>query len=360
MMLQDFDPASRLTSVIATIGTIPAPLALPDVWVCKSALQKAIRRGDAELAARAALTLYAMDPTTLWPRLMVIGFEDVGLGDLEAVRTATAATSARWRKAMGGDIMVAVVVARALAEAAKCRATEGLAGAAANHPSLAHCRRLVTGLSIPERLVMVADSSLPLGERAVAAWYASGVDHWRHHRVGRGDLPALMATYRNLGVPDPVLDMTAMAIRRVKEPIFVMLPLLALVADSGTVVDVPLPPMSRVGDVPLPALDMFCRLGRQAISAFSTSTPAVSNLLRDYLLRRHWPAAAGYAVFYAQGGRVNPRRMWKRSLEIEHLGIEADFATIGFPAEAISDLLDTVEAQLPHLDAIRAGMLQSA
>jgi len=119
-----FTSTGRQDGMIATVQSIPVPLALPDIWVTKSVLQKSIRRGDADLAARAAMTLLMMDPAALWQRMLVIGFEDVGLGDMEAVGTATMATSARWRKAMGGDIPAAIAVARRLAEAPTTRKVE--------------------------------------------------------------------------------------------------------------------------------------------------------------------------------------------------------------------------------------------
>ncbi|WP_204351099.1 hypothetical protein, partial [Serratia marcescens] len=50
------------------------PLAV-DHWLVSSLLQKAIRRGDADLAARAALTLLDLRGSTIWRRFMVIAFE---------------------------------------------------------------------------------------------------------------------------------------------------------------------------------------------------------------------------------------------------------------------------------------------
>ena len=50
-----------------------------DPWIVSSLLQKSIRRGEADIAQRAALTFFNLKGTAIWRRLMVIAFEDVGL-----------------------------------------------------------------------------------------------------------------------------------------------------------------------------------------------------------------------------------------------------------------------------------------
>ena len=54
-------------------------------------MQKAIRRGDAKTACRAAATLLLLDPAMLRRRLLVTVAEDVGLGDLVTMTEVSAA-----------------------------------------------------------------------------------------------------------------------------------------------------------------------------------------------------------------------------------------------------------------------------
>jgi replication-associated recombination protein RarA len=68
---------------------IPDPLPISP-WVAMSLLQKAIRRGEENLALRAAATLLRDAPDRLWRRLGCIAFEDVGVADLDAVRATRA------------------------------------------------------------------------------------------------------------------------------------------------------------------------------------------------------------------------------------------------------------------------------
>jgi replication-associated recombination protein RarA len=53
---------------------------LADQWVISSLLQKSIRRSETDIAQRAALTLFKLKGGAIWRRLMVIAFEDIGIG----------------------------------------------------------------------------------------------------------------------------------------------------------------------------------------------------------------------------------------------------------------------------------------
>ena len=65
----------------ADTPTPPVPLAA-DRYVALSAMQKAIRRGDEDLALRAAMNLMVGGPHAIWRRFAMIGFEDVGVANI--------------------------------------------------------------------------------------------------------------------------------------------------------------------------------------------------------------------------------------------------------------------------------------
>src|SRR6266581_2264333 len=123
---------------------VDAPLRC-DRWTASSLLQKSIRRGDVELAQRAACTLHAFDRSAIWRRLVVIACEDIGVGDIDALlETFLAATSTDFRRQCGEASVLGAVVRR-LAEAVKDRSGDYLACAAADHPDLsATCRFCTT------------------------------------------------------------------------------------------------------------------------------------------------------------------------------------------------------------------------
>src|ERR1700760_707097 len=59
-------------------------------WLAMSLMQKAIRRGEHEIALRAAATLLRNSPDRLWRRCGVTAFEDIGVADLAVVAAVTA------------------------------------------------------------------------------------------------------------------------------------------------------------------------------------------------------------------------------------------------------------------------------
>lgn len=83
---------------------LPAEPIIADEWIVKSLFQKSIRRGEVEVARRAALTFLAQKGSAIWLRFIVIAFEDIGAGTANVVAmTVAASTDPRWRKQSGGD-----------------------------------------------------------------------------------------------------------------------------------------------------------------------------------------------------------------------------------------------------------------
>ena len=165
---------------------------LADQWVVISLLQKSIRRGEVETAQRAAFTLFAQKGSAIWRRFMVIAFEDVGAASPDAVAmTVAASTDSSWRRKNGGDLHIAVQLARVLAEAPKSRSAEHLITSAQHHPSLAKARMLRGATSLTDQLAAVMNQNASLTERAIAVWCASGIG-WVAEKRAKADLPALL------------------------------------------------------------------------------------------------------------------------------------------------------------------------
>jgi hypothetical protein len=170
-------------------------------WIASSALQKAIRRGDVALAQRAAFALHREDCSAIWRRLTAIAFEDVGPAGLDVIlETVAVATLPKWRAVIGEEAVLRSIVAT-LATAPKDRSADYLMWIAAEHPNLVEMREICGRSSISECLSMVLDHSRSLPDRAVAAWFSSGINYPYQHRVGAGDLAGLGDAYCRLGVP---------------------------------------------------------------------------------------------------------------------------------------------------------------
>lgn len=120
-------------------------------WVAASAAQKAIRRGDVDLALRATATLLKSDPTKLWRRLAGIVFEDVGLASVDTIRLVmTMMTGKSLRQRYGGEWAVASRLVEQMAAAPKCRASDDLLWASAQYHELNDLRASLAGADLPE------------------------------------------------------------------------------------------------------------------------------------------------------------------------------------------------------------------
>jgi MgsA AAA+ ATPase C terminal len=335
-----------------------------DPWVASSLLQKAIRRGDVDLAERAAFTLIRHRGQGIWRRLIAIAFEDVGVGSVDTlIQTTTACTSAAWRSGVGGNELALRMVVRRLAAAPKDRSPDHLICAVHDHPTLEADRCQVGTMSLAQRLEFVAETTASLPVRAIAAWYASGVEWGKERRIGHRDLAALMGAFRDLGVPSELVSATHIAAMRTREPIVVMTPLIWLASEKAGdhhVVDCPVPPVTMIGEVPAYALDKHTALGKAAIHRFVRECPAVRNALAAHVPDYRANDAACMAAFYADAAPVARRFVWEGSAELERLGTESDMLKVGVSSEGISPVLEAVRGNLEQLNAIRTELLGGA
>jgi hypothetical protein len=322
-------------------------------------LQKAIRRGLAGTAQRAAMTIIDHDARALWRRLAVIAVEDVGLGDLDAVAEIVAlAGDARARTRHGGERQAILHVCRRLAEAPKDRSTDLLMSVVRHAPDLEPAREISGSVAIAERIEHAMRPDWTLGHRAVAAWYASGVECWPERRVGRGDLAGLLAAFAAEGVPPDLLQTVQAAGRRTREPICAMLPLLWLVAGRE-----PVPHLTEavatpeLDGVPLCALDGHTRLGRQAIAQLSRESTAIADFLVRHVPEFRAQRALQIGVFFADSARLDRKLTWSGADELEAEGIAADFVGARVDPVGGRELVALVSENLDRLNAIRAELL---
>ena len=329
---------------------------LADPWVVSSLLQKSIRRGDGEVAQRAAHTLFKSKGSAIWRRLMVIAFEDIGVGSSDVlVMTAAAATDPSWRKRCGGDAHVVMALARIMAEAAKDRSSDYVIGAG-DHPSLVNVAQVMAKSSIETKIATICDPQLSMPHRAVAARSIWGTAD----APNRADLAALSGSFRLSGVPEELIVATEIAAVRTREPITVMVPLIWLAANTGQVPsirDCPVAPSPVVGGVPLYALDMHTRLGREAIWQFALENEAMRICLGLHVPKKRWRDAAYNSAFYVDAAPVSRRLMWDQSESLEAFGIERDLSVAGVRPEGHQPLLQTVRENLDHLNRLRGEVL---
>jgi hypothetical protein len=330
-----------------------------DPWVISSLLQKSIRRGETEIAQRAAFTFFHLKGAAVWRRLIVIAFEDIGIGSVDALtKTVAAASDGPWRKSHGGDVRLAVYLAGLLAQAPKDRSADYLCDAN-DHPILADFWRAMGKVSLESKLSHVRDQASGLPRRAVAALSALGIGLRGYISRGSGGLEALLTAFRELEVPEELVAATGIAAARTREKITTMVPLIWLAAqkNENRIGDCAVPHLVEAEDVPLYALDKHTRLGREAIWRFACENDSVRTCLARFVPPSQRRSAAYIAVFYVDGAPVARRLIWDQSESLEIFGIERDLLHAGVPAQGIQRLVEVMRANLGHLNDLRAQVL---
>ena len=338
-----------------------APMWAADSWIASSALHKAIRRGDLATALSAALRYRELRGSDIWRRLLVIAFEDVGGANAGALQAASCVARPECRIQLGGDLAALLGAVARMVESVKDRSADHLICAAHSHPLFEDLRASIGNRALEARIETAANIQLPIAERAIAAWFSSGVEWGSERRVGRGDLAMLLTAFAGTGIPDSVLAATAIAARRTQEPITIMAPLLwQAIGDDKHVKQqvIAVPDDHPVKGIPLYALDNHTRLGRHAIKAFSTRNQeiaaALNALVPDFRAHR----VAGLAAFYVDAALVSQCLVWGGATEIERVGLEADFVGVGVQPADIPDLLTLFRSHLNELNAIRAELIR--
>lgn len=358
-----FPPLLDLIDIDEPADELP-PLDI-DPWLSSALLQKAIRRSEADLAERAAITLWRHRGASIWRRFAVIAVEDIGLGSIptavDTVKIARAMTSTSRRHPMRDPLRALRGVARTLADAPKDRSTDYLISTAVHDPCLDWFRSECLRLPVAGRIAAAADQALPLNLRAVAAWTTSSFSVDDAPRLDGGDRPGFFRACRDAGLPGDLADaMTAGAILT-REPICMMLPALWMAwkaegrSSRVTIEEVPAAP--TVAGIPMWALDKHTRAGKQAIGRFVTENEAVREVIVGLVGVRRAKDAAAMAAFFLDASPVDRRLDWPSSRHLETEGRRVDMGTVGVPWDCVEHVLDVMRANYAHLNELRAEAL---
>lgn len=335
-----------------------------DPWIASSLLQKSIRRGDVDVAVAAASSFIAQRSNAIWQKLIIIACEDIGLGDLELVsKVIRLSLTPHLRLEAGGDHHVALTLCAELAKAIKDRSTDYLWISSSKHPGWRDIRETIGTLSISKTINVACDPSEPFQRRAVAAWYASGLNG-KSSALRDGDLVGLFEGLKSCGVPDELADLLQLAAKKSRKPLIVMLGVLwhMLQNDLGEASqrEHPTSPSRFDERIPLYALDKHTRVGKRAISSFIRECPDVARVLAEHIPAFRARSVGCLAVFYAEGVWVKKRLEWSQSHTLEIICAEADLLNAGCPLSGVKPIVEAVRSNLDHLDAIRRRMFDKA
>jgi hypothetical protein len=332
-----------------------------DPWAASSLLQKAIRRGDAELARHAARTLYRQRGNAIWRRLVTIAFEDVGIAEPELVAELTKlATDKALRAVIGEDIELILDLSSRLATAPKDRSADYLFCGALKLPAGQSERERLTNIVMDERIAIAADPSQPLMRRAVATLANCTVDGAGLKSTSNPALEQLLDLLQD-DCPSPVHDACALAAKKGSDAIVLMVPLLWSVVSREvaplTIEDCAVPSAEMIGRLPLYTFDKHTSAGKQAITLFAQENREVREVLSRHVPQIAAREVALIAAFYADAMPVARRLNWSQSHSLEALGLKADMGGAGCPESGITLVMESVIRNLDHLNDVRRRLV---
>ena len=215
----------------------PASLpAVSDKWVLASNLQKAIRRGLSDVAIPTAIKLVGIDASYFWRRLLVIGYEDVGFGDVHlcASLLGTFRRAALHRR-LGVEKVAAYFTDRlcsAVKSRALCDAIAMLEFSVKRHEYEEHC----LALAAEELVESACNPTCPPLDRVAALRHLCGYRRWANGRYetatrAQPDLLRRVAAQCKLSETESLLFLSG---QNVSESLNISIPLVAqMLRDSA-------------------------------------------------------------------------------------------------------------------------------
>ena len=332
---------------------IDEPEPMPgDKWLLSSVMQKAIRRGDVQIATSATASLWRQDRNTLFRRLITIAPEDVAIGDIEVVvQTFLALTSPEWRRKVG-ELQVILYLVTALCRACKNRLPEEIYTQIERSPSLMKTKEKMASADDQTLAKAMKDKRLDLNKRCMASWLLWGTSKYPSDFMSKRSFSRL-AEPSLLALPvSPIITQACLrALPKTQWPLAGFLPLIMHRMQSETVetIQVSIEPTITVEGVPLYALDTFTRGGQAAFRELRNSVRE----LQEFTLKQ-----IGLAVFYLEGRTLNKYLTSPFLDEMQRGGEYADILSSGLCHARYLGLKETLTENWPRLQEIRERILK--
>lgn len=332
----------------------PRPFLHADVYVLASAVQKAIRRGDVEIARRAGHQLLAVDRSRLWRRLAVVALEDIGIADIEAVAELVALASIPAARRLFPSESAALdhALVRGCG-AVKDRSGDHLCSILHREPVEPDAAKLLARASGDALLAVVASSRHPLTQRLRAVVLASGRSE-EIFRPGAPGLSAVFDTLHELGVPPLLLLACEVYAAHQRDELPVMVPLTALLHldTRPTIHQHALPVPERIGELPDYVFDpVNTRLGRRAVDLW----------MRSYLTKPTWlPTQVAAALWNAESALCDRTMDSDLGDSIRERAYAADLLHRGLPPDRHAEINAWVARERSALTAARQAAFDSA
>jgi hypothetical protein len=327
-----------------------------DPWAASSLLQKAIRRGEAELAKEAAAILHRHRGVAVFRRLCMIAFEDIGIGDIDLLQDVTRfATDKTLREILGPDGELIDSLCSRMAQATKDRSADYLYCAATKLETAIAEQSELRDLPMDRLLGIASNEELPLTRRAVAALLMCTDSGRTGPLLNLGRVSKFLDTFAVK--PVPLHDAVLQIARARAHPFCLMLPLIWSrwwrVADKVQIADDEIPDCDTIDGIPLYTFDKHTSLGKRAIARFARENNLVADALRNWVPARSAVDVAEIAAFYADAAPVVRRLQWATGSLLSQMGLVADMTGAGCRFAGVRAVAQCVSENLADLNRFR-------
>lgn len=324
------------------------------VWRTQSALQKAIRRGDALTAKRCANALFFSEPNRLYHRLPIIAYEDIGLADPYVVALAGTVLKAKYRRNATDthklifwlvDLMCAANKSRALCDGVVAVGFSDMwVSKAKNHP-----------MSFVE---IVTDDTMHPSLRVAVMWALVGTRTAKNTHWGvRDQSPSLGTVVKSFNLP-PLIDYifwNGLGNRMEALPIGVPIMYQLIARDNFPVTrewSYTCLPAPVIKGLPAYAYDWHCKEGKMALGKMLLNCKAVHAFFAEHPVEDQL-RALGMALFECETGNLHNELTFPELQQV-YDGSWASMAKgMGLTHEAFLALIETVRENIGMLNQIR-------
>lgn len=296
-----------------------------DKWILVSNLQKAIRRGQTDIAIETATKLWTFDNAYLRYRTSVILVEDIGIANADLLVTAfEGKLGKRWLDAKGGLPWFLENVIIPAAESIKDRSSCDWGVVSKNDLTGFQQRYGAFEELSLDTAETIIEKSTSLTDKGLAAWRISGTDIYPHDSLPKnikGDWSRWLEINKEMGVSDKVINVMTMSQKSQREWHPIYLGLSELESKVSKVVEVDL--KNPVSDgILLPACDIHTSAGKTAMTKYlnrNTELRDVLNEIKPNITYENLKIAIGKLVFLLDGGKVSKYIEYNNSKAIDLL-----------------------------------------
>jgi hypothetical protein len=333
------------------------------VWRAISALQKAVRRGDALVAKRCAHALLYWEPSRLFWRLPVICYEDIGLADPYVVATVATLLKSKYKRNVTDTRKLVFWLIDLMCAANKSRSFCDVVVSAHYSPRMVG--KFKDKVGDKGAIALALDPEEEPGVRVVALWSLYGTRTSKNEQLGtvETDWPAFHACVSAFNLP-PLLKMIfTEGLKNRIESLPLGLPVTYdLIMRSKSMEIAPwsyeVIPTPVVAGLPSYAYDWHNLEGKRSIGAW----PTRSEKLKEWFAVNHPKGDAmyccGMALFEIESGLLRNEFRFDGWEEMYRGSMQSVADSCGFSYEQFMDLKKVCAEEISVLNKSRGFFAQ--